>query len=484
MIPDDEAQQQAVAKQEILALFESFSEDELKRFGARVELDRQENTFNLPHQTVLDMLRPYLVAIRAPRIYTPQRILCVPFEDLLRYPDPEVKTHGALGRSSIMPLWMWLTGELVSGDVQRLSASYVEAQKEGDQTEAQSLAKQIWLLCSDRMMDAFSEAESDEARRGLLVEKLGGELRYEEVADIAKIIRIAPQIETLKEALPIKPIVSLTPDHVNAIVDTYCAVAEENPGCELYIILAMLGRMLQPFPILKVFRVLSRDRDDSFVQRTDLSIAGDIVIGALEEDANQVADVIQSEDVDEEEVVRKAARFAAAFKGITSDIGIRRDGAWGKRMFGSRAIVSKAVEEKVLHNAQDIIKASLPTGDRTGGAGSMTEQLQDWPDDDQFEVAERRAKALRETLRISDQLGLKAASSSAVTDLRRSFDDYGVQLVNELKSVDPVFEGQAHANMCMVVRLMELVSNSDQADILRRRGQTALQHAASDAATS
>lgn len=473
---EQEAAKQKQAKQDILSLFESFSEDELKRFGARIELDRQENSFNLPHQVILDMLRPFLAAIRAPRIYTPQRILCVPFEDFLRYPDPEMKTHGALGRGSIMPLWMWITGDLAAAEMQSLSISYVEAQKDGDQPQAQSLAKEIWLLCSNRMNEAFTAAEAEDARREHLVEKLGGPLRYEEIFEIVKILRIAPEIEALKELLPLKPIVTLTPDHVTAIADAYRNIAETNPGCELYLILAILGRMLQPFPVLKVFRLLSRDRDDSFVQRTDLSIAGDIVIAALEDDARQVAASIESDAVDEGDIVRKAARFAAAFKGITTDISIRRDGAWGKRMFGSRAIVSKAVEEKVLNGALEMIKSSLPES-----SGSITEQLEDWPDDDLFERAERRAKALRETVRISDQLGLKAASSSAVTDLRRTFDDFGVRLVHELKTVDPSFGGQAHANMCVVVRLMELITNSDQADLLRRRGQTALRDAAEEA---
>ena len=464
---------EAEARQKLLSIFEGLPEEKLKRLGARIELDRQDNLFALPHQTVMDMMRPYLAAIRAPRVYTPQRILCVPFEDLLTFPDPDFKKRGVLGRGSIAVMWDWVTKDLAASEFQDLAEQFTDAQKGGDQQQANDCAKQIWRLCADRMRKAFEEADDDIAKFDAISDRLGGAHRFEEVEEMSKVLQIAPYIEALKEDLPLKPIIGLTAEHVSMIAETYKTVAEEEPGCELYLLLVIMGRLLQPFPILKVFRLLSRDKDDSAVRRTDLSVAGDIVIEALENDAKQVADAMRSTDVDEEEVVRKATRFAAAFKGITTDIGIHRDGEWGKRMYGSRAIVSKAVEDKVLKGATDTIKSSLPIQ-----GGKVSDALSDWPDDDMFETAERRAKALGQTLRISEQLGLKAACTSAVTELRRDFDDMGVQLIDKLGSIDPANEGPAFANMCMVVRLTELVSNSEQADMLRRRGRTALQEAA------
>ncbi len=459
------------AHQAILELFESLPDCDLIRLGARIELDRVENRFGLPHEAVMALLRPFLAAVRAPRVFTPERIVCVPFEDLLTIPDPECAKPGEIGRPSISVFLEWLAKELLADSFPPLADRFVQAQRAGDLAATRRAAREIWSICAESMQAAFDDAEQDARRRAALCSRLGGEAQFTQAANMMKVLRIARYIETIKEILPPKPIVALSSEHVSAITDTYVHVADEEPGCELLFLLVVMARLLQPFPILKVFRTLSSNKDDSFVRRTDLSIAGDMVIDALEQDANRVAEAIKRADVSEQEVVRQAARFAAAFKGISTDIGIRRDGAWGQRMVNSRAMVSDAVGKIVLDCAEETVKTALPVKDGRLGA------LSQYPDDSAFEAAENRAIALAQTLRISEQLGLKTACGSAVSGLRRDFDDLGVQMIKKLAAVDPEREAPAHANLCMVVRLTELIANSEQADLLRRRGTAALKEA-------
>lgn len=457
------------AKQQLLSLFENLPEDQLKKLGARIELDRNENRFGLPHQAIISLMRPYLAAVRASRVHTPQRILCVPFEDMFTNADKGFKRTGFINRKSVGPFWRFVTETLMPETFPPLADRFIAAQKAGDDAETAAAASIIWAHVAAAAGEALAAVENDIDAYEKLAGSLGGNLIVEDIAEMTAVLSIADHVEAMKAGLPHKPFALLSPENVSTILQHYQAVGVEQPGKEIYLLLIVIGRLMQPFPILRVFRSLSRKGDDAMIRRTDLSIAGEIVIAALEEDAKSAVAITRDFEASEEEIVRKASRFAAAFKGITTDIGIRRDGEWGKRMYASRNAVAETVEGRILKRTEKIILEAL-----VKRRGSQLEGLSNWPDDEKFEAAEYRAAALSSLYRISDQLGIRAACQNMLDDVRKLLNDYSVPLVEELSRVPRQEQQPAFANLAVVVRLLELVANSDEADLLRRRGRAAL----------
>lgn len=457
------------ARQQLMALFENLPEAQLKKLGARIELDRNENRFGLPHQAVISLMRPYLAAVRAPRVYTPQRILCVPFEDLFTNEDKGFKRTGFIHRTSIAAFWNWVSKDLMPDSFPPLADWFIAAQKDGNNDAAAEASSAIWKQTAAALGDALKKIDNDADAQESLAKKLGGTIVLEDIQEMAAILTIADHIEELKTKLPHKPIPILTGKNVATILDYYKKVGVDHPGMEIYLLLAVIGRLMQPFPILRVFRSLSRKGDDAMIRRTDLSIAGEIVINALEKDGEAAIEVSRDFQASEEEIVRKAARFAAAFKGITTDIGIRRDGEWGQRMYASRNKVAETMQTRILSKAEKVIISPL-VKKRSG----RMEKLTEWPDDEKFEAAEDRAAALSMLYRISDQLGIRSACQTEIDELRTLLNDYSVSLVEELTKISKKEHPPAFANLAVVVRLLELVANSDEADLLRRRGRAAM----------
>lgn len=457
------------AKQQLMSLFENLPDEQLKKLGARIELDRNENRFGLPHQAVIALMRPYLAAARAPRVHTPQRILCVPFEDMFTNEDVGFKRTGFIHRKSISPFWRWISEDLMPETFPLLASRFIAAQKAGEDKAAAEAASAIWSQSAGALGEALDAVEGDIGAYETLAEQLGGNTIVEDIKEMQAILSIADHVEALKRNLPHKPIAVLTSKSVSTILDHYKIVGSERPGMEMYLLLIVIGRLMQPFPILRVFRSLSRKGDDAMIRKTDLSIAGEIVIAALEKDARDAVQVARAFDSGEEEIVRKASRFAAAFKGITTDIGIRRDGEWGQRMYASRNAVAETLETRILKRADKVVVSAL-----VKKRGGKLEGLTAWPDDETFEAAENRASALSALYRISDQLGIRAGCQSELDDIRKLLNDYSVSLVEELSRIPKHDHQPAFANLAVVVRLLELVANSDEADLLRRRGRAAL----------
>ncbi len=455
------------AGEQLQGFLNQLPEKELKILAAKIELDRGENKFGIPHDAIMALLRPRLAETRAPRIFTPQRLLCLPFEDMLIFKDPDPKQPGKIARATIGPMWNLLM-ERAKPKWDPIAEAFVVAQKKGDETTKNQTASALWALAAQTLKEWDTELGTDAGEIRAAAKKIGGTKRLEDLREMMAILAIADIVESLKEKLPRKPILNFTPEHVTIVKRHYDMVGDQAADHEVFLLLALMGRLLQPFPILKVFRALSRKLDDTLTSSTDLGIAGNIVIEALERDADAVAEAAHAPNATETDVIAKAKRFSLAFKGITADIGIRRDGDWGKRMYGCRGKVSHAIENLVLSNAQDVILNMLPN------KGKGIPDFSDFPDEEKFELAERRARALGEASRMAEQIGLQSACQSKVNQLRKDLEQYAAKIIEKLPKVGPDNKPEASAHLATTVRLVELITNSDTADLLRRRGNASL----------
>jgi hypothetical protein len=97
----------------------SLPEGIASRLARAVEVDKLNNGTVLPHELILESLRPTLrtSADHATRTQTPLRVFCRPFEDLLTNEPRTQKQKGRILRSSITPVWNWLAQELIPDQV-------------------------------------------------------------------------------------------------------------------------------------------------------------------------------------------------------------------------------------------------------------------------------------------------------------------------------------------------------------------------------
>ena len=334
--------------------------------------------------------------MRAPRIFTPQRVLCLPFEDMLIFKDPDPKQPGKIARAAIGPMWNLLM-DRVKPKWDPIADAFIAAQKKGDETTKNQTASALWALAAQTLKEWDTELGTDAGEIRAAAKKIGGTKRLEDLREMMAILAIADIVESLKEKLPRKPILNFTPEHVTIVKRHYDMVGDQAADHEVYLLLALMGRLLQPFPILKVFRALSRKLDDTLTSSTDLGIAGNIVIEALERDADAVAEAADAPNATETDVIAKAKRLEARQAGIKP-------------------------------------KAS----------------------------------------RMAEQIGLQSACQSKVNQLRKDLEQYAAKIIEKLPKVGPDNKPEASAHLATTVRLVELITNSDTADLLRRRGNAAL----------
>ncbi|RED51471.1 hypothetical protein [Aestuariispira insulae] len=454
---------------QVLAFIESLPEKELRKLAATVELDRNSNKLGLPHNAIMALLRPSLALIRAPRALIPQRAFCLPFEDMLVSGKPSPRPDGQIDRSSIIPMWKWMTGDLAGPQIEDACARYIEAEHAGDDAGIKDLSHTLWTIGAKALTDGLNTIGNDEKANAALAKKLGGDDILTDVRLMAACLRIAEPLEKLKAKLPPNPMVGFSKDQLFMASEAYAAAEAINPPDAMVLLLALAGRLLRPFPIMNVIKTVTRGADDIKIQRTDLAVPGNIVFSALEADAQAVIEAAQIPSLTDEDIIPKVRYFAEGFRTIVEAIPIKRNGEWGKRMHNCRQRVSEELERRLLRDARKVVMKALPT--RSGGT---VPKLAAEPDDRAFELAEDRAQAIGTMLPFADKIGLKGDCSAKVSEIRKELEKYADGLLKALPNAPADKRAIAFAFLCIAVRLVEVMENPDEADMLRKRGMLAL----------
>ena len=174
---------------------------------------------------ILGALRPQLrQAAQHARMPTPQRFFCQPFEDLLIGRPRNTKQKGRIARSSIEPVWNWLANELMPARHRELTDAIRDAILYSRLSDVEQRAAELW----DESAAALKSALADEKKMTAAAKKLGGVAVAEDAAEIALILRGAPEIEKLQNRLP-KPIVSLTDEDIAFLRDAYDRLTASDP---------------------------------------------------------------------------------------------------------------------------------------------------------------------------------------------------------------------------------------------------------------
>jgi len=437
-----------------------------------LEGQRSAGQGTLLHDEILGILRPSLAAMRMPRVMTPQRVLCAPFEDLLRPDDPEVKQIGMISRASISVMWTLLQ-ELEPERLRALCDSFTQAQKSGDHGATGEISRRLWQTAAEALSEPLRKAASDTDAYKNFAERVGGSRRAEDLREIQAVLSIGDRVEHVKALLPRRPIRRLSDEDITLVSRVYEEIAAKKQGREVFLLMVVLGRLEQKYELMKIIRNFSPKMDDTLAVSTELRTAGDLVIDALESDADMIHNAA-ADAQDEDGLMRLAHRYANNFNGITSEIGIRRDGEWGRRMFASRTKVSEAIEQSLLAAAASKVLSVLPHTNGSKGVIVTTPDFSTGIDHKAYLVAERRARAVAESARMSEHLGVANSAGQTVEILKRELNRYGSMLLKELPNTNPAHVDNARNHLFTTVTLLELVAKTNEADTLRRRGIEAM----------
>lgn len=457
-------------------LFESLSSSEIARFTRAIESDRADPKLPLPHETILQVLRPRLASLKPERYPTPMRQFCDPFEDLLTSAPPS-DTSIRISRSSLTPIWN-LVCRAGGKEFQDAMKQIDDAAAKRDNNLLAAADSQIWKLGARIIESEIEKSKIGVKEERALATQLGSRVHLKALAEIGNILTIGDEIALMRNRFPSSPIRALDANDVSWLRDRFVEISETKPGQEPVFLLAVLARLLRPSELFKLIRVLSNKADDRTIEKTNLAETGDLIIDLLAETVAEIEQGIGT-GKDEVHILSLARWYASEFTRITREFNIRKDGRWGVKLLETRRRVSKALANTMFGATPDRVIDALPKlevrqGPGSGGKGLGRPIFAQEFDDEKVLAAEKSAEAIAETARISDVLAAQSSAAKAVVELKKKLNQIGRAGVDGMGRLTPQEAPVAKRNLMATVRLLEIVDGPEDADVLRRRGMTAL----------
>jgi hypothetical protein len=455
--------------QEKISLLQMFLGSLPKSIAARlataVELDRLADGKALPHESILEGLRPLLRAddMRR-RTPTPLRLFCCPFEDLLVNIPRREKQKGRLLRAHVVPIWQWVSHTLIPEAAAAYAADIRAAALTARHGRALERAEQFWPVAGAAIGQALA------ANRKAAVTALGGEAVVDDAADIGVILQSAAAMTAVQTLLP-KPTHGLNEELLWGLRRIFDSVMETNSDAAPFVSVVAMRRLSKPWEALKLAMLVARQSHDAMISSTDMGLAGDVLFADME-DSRLAIMAVRHPVFDVDTLIAHLSSFTDISSAIVKEVEILRQGRWGQRLLKDRAAVG-GVMDTFMDKAPKEIAAILPTQKSSYSGGSRIPDLTHTVDPDRLDRGLRYAKVLSATKLLAVPGSFGAKHQNALDEVRLYIRGYSEDLLKDLRSAEGPRLEVAERQFALTLELTGLLFDESETEFLRRRGKAA-----------
>jgi len=428
------------------------------RLAMAVEVDRLMDGHVLPHQDILDGLRPVLRRDHYERAPTPLRLFCRPFQDLLTCHPRTVKQKGVIARGTLVPVWNWISLTLLPGE----TAQYVKETKAHVLNHrldaAMSCAAQFWPVVAN----ALDQALATEAGRQAAQKSLGDAFAVADAREMALLLTIGEAVEKVEAVLP-PPVQSFNEQLVWQVREIYDQLIKSHPDGAPYLPLIVMSRLVRPWEALRLPLALARHTDEVLISKTDMGLVGEVLFTRMEELKTAIQQT-RHPHFEAEKLLEQAKTFADLSSHIVKEIELKREGEWGKRLLGERVQIGKVMETFMDRAAREF-SAALPMHKASGADFSKPIAA------DKRDMGLRYAKLVAGSRHFAAAASFAAKQKDANDELCGILRRYNEDLIKKLKA-DPQ-NSVAISQFQLCTELTTLLFSEEEAELLRRRGRAA-----------
>jgi fluoride ion exporter CrcB/FEX len=459
----------AVKAKQLGALLGTLPVPVAARLAKAIEVDRLSGGALLPHEIILDSLRPLLRRTQASdRTPTPLRLFCRPFEDLLTLQPRKEKLKGRISRASIMPVWNWLSQTLAANAASAFSIGVKMAAMGKKPADAMTHASQFWGVAAQALHAALDGEKNRKAARGIL----GDDLIVADAQEMALLLSVGMNVVDVQAALPLHT-PSFTEELVWNLREIYDRVVEAVPDAAPYIAVVAMNRLERPWEALKMPLHVSRQTQDTLISSTDMGMVGEILLCDIETHASFLR-TAQPRQFDPDALIGHIAGFTTLSSGIVKGIEMRRDGKWGQRLMKDRAAVGE-IMDSFMERAAKEIQTALPTiksGSYAGGP--RVPDISHMPDPDKTARALNYLRLVSGCRSFSAAGSFGASNKEAIDEIGAVLKRYNEDILKELRAADEKKRAIAEQFFGLATEMVEILYGVEEAEVLRRRGRAAM----------
>lgn len=394
-------------------------EDDLRKLVAAVEFDRLSGTRGLPHNSVLDALRPVLRQGGSyDRVPTPQRMFCTAFEDLLQTLPRSQKQFGRISRTTISPVWDWLSTEAMPEELLQIEEEVTGYILEQDWERAWEIILGVQIKVGGLIQCVVDAAVREPSAFKSLNRHISDNLVLADMRDISNCLQAAPQIRRLQTRFA-GPTADLTSRDVAWFEKLYSEV-EGQGRLSAYLLLSLMGRMSKPWEILSVIEMMADFSGDHQKYVSDWKFVCDVLLSDLEHVATYF-DGLKIEKVRWTELQENLTFFIMVGDAIGSGNDLAQNVDWSERISSASIEVSNELR-RVLDR--------MPSALQNAFDGDQSSEM------DRVDMCRSMAQFLELTSEYADRLDLNSPVNLAIRKMYKIVRNLKRKLWRKSKPVE------------------------------------------------
>ena len=437
-----------------------------------VELDRLKGGNSYDHDLVLKYARHALQmqGSHFERVGTPLRLLCEPFADILVDSTTARKQGGRISRSSILPMWRWLTEDVAPERFAEMDRDLSLALLNEDRERIQHLTGQLHAMAAEKIAAALRGLGPDTKPYFRMVSQLGSARIVEDVLDIAGFLEKAPLLLEIRERLPAH-IESLGREETAAAFAYYKQISDRTPEDAHLLLLILASRLRRPSEVLRIVTVIARSEKDADIRQTPMAMVCECLLHDME-----VAALGALQAIGSRAPIALTRKFLAHFFEIAEAfvglMDVDMKGVWGQRIVAIRNALSTNIRIEI-ESGPRLVKAALYGNRRRPLGPSATTVAR--PDQKAIEDAEYTVRLMLAVRPYLSQIPINAEFASIQSTVLSFIESVGEITIEDIRRSDGEERGGIEAYMSAIADFNELVFGAETAELLRRRARAAAQ---------
>jgi len=473
----------ALKTDQLDAVLQALTPESARTLIREVERDRLLGGKTIPHEFILRHARAVLgeAAGRGVRVGSPQRYFCVAFEDRLVDEAVPDKQSGRILRSSIGPVWTWLTERLAGEILEPVIEALTRAIIDKDQAEITRLAEQLCTTAGSQIRLALEELVPNTRIYLRTAAGLGGMRVLEDALDMAEALGYARLCATIHARTPAH-IPALAHGEAEPFVALLRDLCGDSPAAVTTGLLAIMARLAVKTDILTIAVELMGTRKNAKLASSNAATVIECVLHDMELPAEHaIRDIRERAPVDR--ILANIAEFYGLAEGFENAIDLDLKGPWGKRLVKIRKRLSHAISAEIA-SAPRIIKSALFRRAVSPGAPATTtgSTALVWPDQHDIHEAKFQVGLLNGIRHYLGQLPINAEYTRITAEVRLFLESLSEFVVDDVRSTCGETRACAEAYLEATAGILEIMFGDEAGELLRRRGRAAAQADADTAA--
>ncbi|MGD2134385.1 MAG: hypothetical protein PVI23_16465, partial [Maricaulaceae bacterium] len=383
-----------------------------------------------------------------------------PLEPLL-IDDPRVLLRrGQISRDLVETAWSRVVGDQLADSLASAREKF-QAQRDDDPASAARVVNRFREeLCLEL---GFLVDEGAGAFGGRGQSQVSDQMQ---LTDAAAILGAVGEIDAALAEWPAR-VRHVEHDHVLTIRALHEQLSATWPEIGPALLLVVMDRLERPWHVLRALERIARTRRDTVIEATEFSSIGEVLIDIAEEAASAFAPG-EPGRFQERPAIAALEVFAGIASGMTEEFDIRKNGAWGRRLYALKTRAARHLEA-ICNAAVEAVEEITPRHALANGqwAAAPEEHL----DPDDVETAAEYAAFLRESKVLDQRAAFAGARAKALSAVEGRLESQIDALLRDAHANDERQGALAQLEALAIV--VAAFEGEDAGQIVRRRAAAA-----------